>query len=168
MQKCQTKYGVEEWRKIKSWHSHFKNMSRTIGNTTVSNHKDKEKNLQCAVNQYLTLAKKVAIKIENCVFDNLDLISKNEKLTQLIEEDLVYFMNMLLKHIDLLERRVIKGEIIPNSEKIYSIFETHTEYMLVAVVYIFLLWLVKTKHYLFGYKFIFINVYFLWGYTTVN
>jgi len=32
---------------------------------------------------------------------------------------------MLNKHIDLLERRLIKQETIPSSEKIYSIFEPH-------------------------------------------
>lgn len=37
-------------------------------------------------------------------------------------------MAMITKHVDLLERRVIKKEIIPNSEKLYSIFEVHSEW----------------------------------------
>lgn len=36
---------------------------------------------------------------------------------------------LLIKHIDLLERRVIKGEQIPHSEKMFSIFETYTEFI---------------------------------------
>ncbi len=36
---------------------------------------------------------------------------------------------MLIKHIDLVERRIIKDEKIPASEKLVSIFETHTEWL---------------------------------------
>jgi len=54
-------------------------------------------------------------------------------------EDLVifneYFDTNLLckvlaeKHIDLLEKRVIKGEEIPDVEKMFSIFETYTNFI---------------------------------------
>ncbi len=49
------------------------------------------------------------------------------------EKDLVQIMSLerflalMNKHIDLLERRIIKGETIPQNEKIFSIFETYTE-----------------------------------------
>ncbi len=33
------------------------------------------------------------------------------------------------KHIDLIERRLLKKELIPSSEKIYSVFEPHTEWI---------------------------------------
>jgi len=36
---------------------------------------------------------------------------------------------MLSKHIDLVERRIIKGETIPHEEKLFSIFETYTEWI---------------------------------------
>ncbi len=42
---------------------------------------------------------------------------------------LEYFVSMLEKHIDLVERRLIKGEKIPHEEKIFSIFETYTEWI---------------------------------------
>jgi len=38
-------------------------------------------------------------------------------------------MGLLSKHIDLVERRIIKGETIPQSEKMMSIFETYTEWI---------------------------------------
>jgi len=38
-------------------------------------------------------------------------------------------MELLEKHIDLLERRVIKGEQIPHEEKMFSIFEEYTEWV---------------------------------------
>jgi len=36
---------------------------------------------------------------------------------------------MLQKHIDLVERRIIKGEKIPHEEKVFSIFEPYTEWI---------------------------------------
>ena len=39
------------------------------------------------------------------------------------------YMDLLDKHIDLLERRVIKGEQIPHDEKMFSIFEEYTEWI---------------------------------------
>jgi len=49
-------------------------------------------------------------------------------------KDLIYYHEMLLKHIDLLERRILKGEKIPHEEKVLSIFEPETE------------WISKGKH----------------------
>ena len=43
--------------------------------------------------------------------------------------ELDYYHSMLIKHIDLVERRLIKGEVIPHHEKIFSIFETYTEWI---------------------------------------
>jgi hypothetical protein len=39
------------------------------------------------------------------------------------------FIGLLDKHIDLLERRIIKGEQIPHDEKLFSIFEEYTEWI---------------------------------------
>ena len=40
-----------------------------------------------------------------------------------------YYERMLDKHIDLVDRRVLRGEDIPMEEKLYSIFEPHTEWI---------------------------------------
>ena len=45
-----------------------------------------------------------------------------------IHYELEHYVKMLDKHIDLLERRLIKGEKIPHSEKLFSIFEPYTEW----------------------------------------
>ena len=36
---------------------------------------------------------------------------------------------MVDKHIDLVYRRLLKGEEIPHAEKVFSIFEPHTEWI---------------------------------------
>ncbi len=43
--------------------------------------------------------------------------------------EIEYYQSMLEKHIDLVERRIIKGETIPHWEKLFSIFETYTEWI---------------------------------------
>jgi hypothetical protein len=40
-----------------------------------------------------------------------------------------YFHEMLIKHIDLVERRLLKGEKIPHNEKIFSLFEPYTQWI---------------------------------------
>ena len=42
-------------------------------------------------------------------------------------QELDYYHQMLAKHIDLVERRLIKKEPIPHSEKVFSIFQPYTE-----------------------------------------
>lgn len=44
-------------------------------------------------------------------------------------ESMEYFYQMLEKHRDLVERRIIKEEQIPVGEKVYSLFEPHTEWL---------------------------------------
>jgi IS5 family transposase len=43
--------------------------------------------------------------------------------------ELELFMELLHKHIDLFERRLVNGEEIPHEEKMFSIFEQYTEWV---------------------------------------
>jgi hypothetical protein len=43
--------------------------------------------------------------------------------------DVEDFHEKLIKHLDLIERRVLKGETIPHAEKDFSLFEPHTEWI---------------------------------------
>ena len=58
------------------------------------------------------------------------MLSINQEVVYAVKiETLEYFHRMLNKHIDLVERRVIRGEQIPVWEKVYSLFEPHTEWL---------------------------------------
>ena len=75
--------------------------------------------------QYITkataLSNKVkAAKKELPLNDTIDLIKALE---------LDRFAELVDKHIDLVERRLIKGEKIPHQEKIFSLFEQYTEWV---------------------------------------
>ncbi|VAW10656.1 hypothetical protein MNBD_BACTEROID03-2667 [hydrothermal vent metagenome] len=43
--------------------------------------------------------------------------------------ELEYYSTILVKHIDLVERRLLKGETIPHSEKIFSLVEPRTKWI---------------------------------------
>ncbi len=112
---------IKGWRNIDHWYRSLKNMSREIAQSGKKS-VDKRKEL---VSRYLKKASLFMQKIKN-EKDRLSIIDEADLIKHL---DLDYFLEMLEKHIDLLERRVIKDETIPHSEKIFSIFETYTEWI---------------------------------------
>lgn len=126
---CSQVYGFEGWRKLNCWKSTLKNHCRTVGKACSGHSKNKDKQVKATVEKSVNMARNLAKKIEESIFSNIDIIEKTPDLQELIEAQLLYFLKMLNKHIDLLERRLIKEETIPSSEKIYSIFEPHTEWI---------------------------------------
>ena len=40
-----------------------------------------------------------------------------------------HFIGLMDKHIDLVDRRLLQGEEIPHAEKMFSVFETYTEWI---------------------------------------
>jgi hypothetical protein len=116
---------VPGWRKIRDWHNQMKNMMRAVGKTSSSGGKGKEQRVKQVTHAYLWKAKALLDKLEGSkelfpITDGADLV---------IMLELERFMELLDKHIDLLERRIIKGEEIPHEEKIFSIFEEYTEWI---------------------------------------
>ena len=112
---------IKGWRNLSYWYRQLKNKSREIAQSSKKS-EEKRKEL---VHEYLKKALLFSQKIKD-EKDNLSMIDEMDLIKHL---DLEYFLKMLDKHIDLLERRVIKGETIPHSEKIFSIFETYTEWI---------------------------------------
>ncbi|TAE41258.1 MAG: hypothetical protein EAZ70_04090 [Runella slithyformis] len=104
-------------------------MSRALVKACSGTGKNKDQAIKLLAGQYVLQARKLYQKIDQSVLENIETIVKDEKLEDLIENDLVFFMAMLQKHIDLVERRLIKLETIPTQEKIYSILELHTEWI---------------------------------------
>jgi hypothetical protein len=125
---CSIKYQFDGWRKVKSWKSQLKSLSRSLGKACAGKGVNKDKQINLATQEYLAKARELEVKINASIDENWLKISSNYTLELLITNDLVFFMSMLAKHIDLVERRLLKKETIASSEKIYSIFETHTEW----------------------------------------
>lgn len=123
--KFQKKYQLEGWRKIKNWRKDLKNKMRALGQASASGGKGKQDRLKISAQAYLSKAKALYQKLENSkdTFPQLDVVDI------VIYLELERFLELLLKHIDLLERRVIKGEEILHQEKMFSIFEDYTEWI---------------------------------------
>ena len=72
-----------------------------------------------------------AYALEQKVFASL--LTLRAQALSLMEQrtlaEVEYFHEMLIKHWDLIERRVLKGETIPHADKLFSLFEPHTEWI---------------------------------------
>jgi IS5 family transposase len=116
---------VPGWRKKGDWYRQMKNSMRAVGKVSSSGGKDKEQRVKRAVRYYLSKARALQDKLERSKED----LPKGDIMDVLIHLELDRYMDFLDKHIDLLERRKIKGEQIPHDEKIFSIFEEYTEWI---------------------------------------
>ena len=57
----------------------------------------------------------------------LKRLNNPDRLTQV--EQIIHYIQHAERQIDQIDRRVLKGEVIPHSEKVFSIFEEHTEWI---------------------------------------
>lgn len=120
------KQALVGWRKSASWKREIKSIFRASSKASSSGGKDKEVRVGKVVIQYLSLCKKLQIKVEALLSQT---VCYSSVLADAKHIELVYYLEMLVKHLDLVERRIINGEVIPSSEKLYSIFETHSEWL---------------------------------------
>lgn len=123
--KLQEKHNLPGWRKLHNWQKDLKNKMRALGRTNASGGKGKVERVKNTAQVYLSKAKSLLKKLENFK-NNFPL---NDVVEIAIIMELERFMELLTKHIDLLERRIIKGEEIPHREKLFSIFEEYTEWI---------------------------------------
>ncbi len=113
------------FRKLKQWYRELKNLTRAMGKASGGGGKNKLENEKKAAQALIDKALLFIAKVD----------SRQSKYTLETELDmhlllsLEFFRKYALKHIDLLNRRVIKGEKIPHSEKIFSVFEIYTEWV---------------------------------------
>jgi len=114
---------IEGWRKIKNWRSQTKGYMRELGKTCSCGGKDKDKRIKSAANNYLTKARLLMDKLAK----TLPFLAMNDMSDLAAYLTLEHFMKLAHKHINLVERRLIKGETIPHTEKMFSVFEEYTE-----------------------------------------
>ena len=119
------------WRKSKYWRRELKNLMRISAKALFGGGRNKEETSKERVKRYLGLARGLSEKIEASMLALYErVLSTNQVEVYAVKiERLEYFHGMLKKHIGLVERRVIKGEQIPVGEKVYSLFEPHTEWL---------------------------------------
>jgi len=119
-------YPIAGWRKLKLWKRELKKQNRILTKACQSGGKNKEKQIKLQAKEYLRLSVELNKKLTQSKEEFYKIIDSEKSLIRLVSLD--YYQSMLCKHINLVERRLIKGEVIPQEEKLYSIFETHTEW----------------------------------------
>ncbi len=116
---------IEGWRKIMNWRHELKGLMRELGKASSSGGKGKQDRVINAARKYLNKAKALLNKLNHDLpgfpLDDLEDLS----FIMVLE----HFIILMDKHIDLVERRILKGETIPHNEKMFSIFETYTEWV---------------------------------------
>jgi hypothetical protein len=112
--------GLSDWRQYKYNLSKLKTSWRKIQKIRKGNAKDKDQLLIQAHQEYIDM---VNIFIQN-IEDKFEIIS-NHSLGNKIRE----YLNHAYRQVNQIIRRAINGEVIPSSEKVYSIFEGHTEWV---------------------------------------
>lgn len=116
---------LDGWRKLKDWRRTLKNKMRNLGQANASGGKGKKERVVKAAREYLVKAKALSAKLSQ--FKEDMPIETEKELIWLLQ--LEAYLELLNKHIDLVERRIIKSEKIPHHEKIFSIFEQYTEWI---------------------------------------
>ena len=114
-------YKLGGWRKYRNWMSDLKSKYRTCSCTVFSGGKNKEKRV----------IEKTSLFLEACIklSEKINYTLREAAYSGMFRVDIAYFYSMLEKHINLVSRRLLNGEKIPHSEKLFSIFETHTEWI---------------------------------------
>jgi hypothetical protein len=127
--RAQFGYALPGWRKAKDWRRQLKNCERATSQIVYRGGPHKEARVQRAVRDYLAVGRALADKVNASLLGLCD-----QSVDSAHWEALEYFHRMLGKHLDLVARRLLLGETIPASEKVFSLFEPHTE------------WIKKGKH----------------------
>ena len=116
---------IKGWRKIKDWRAGLKGLMRELGKASASGGKGKEQRVRNAASKYISKSRAFYSKVGKSL-SSFPIIDEHG-LALIIS--LEYFMQLLQEHIDLVDRRIIKGETIPHEDKMFSIFETYTEWV---------------------------------------
>jgi len=117
---------IKGWRKIKSLRMSLKSIFRATSHQVFKGKKEKEKKRY--VKEYLDSAKALQKRVSEIILHPPLVADKTIQIAAIIIQ-LEKYKKFTTLFTDQIERRLIKGEIIPASEKIYSIFEEHTEWI---------------------------------------
>ena len=117
-------HALPGWRKFKAWRRQLKACERAASQSVYRGGPNKEARVKRAVREDLAVGRELSIKVHQTLLGLCD-----ETVDAARWERLAYFHAMLDKHLDLVERRLLREETIPAHEKVFSLFEAHTEWI---------------------------------------
>jgi transposase, IS5 family len=117
---------LKGWRKIKNIRKTLKSLFRATSQQVFKG-KDEHKKKQL-VKQYLHQARILEARATELI-KHPPIAIGDEKQIMTIIELLEKYKKYVTKFINQIDRRLLKGEVIPAEEKVFSIFEEHTEWI---------------------------------------
>jgi len=123
--------GITSWRKsdynIRQIKKSFNKVRKLKHSTSKNPDKkaQKEKQIIQAHQDYIDLVKTSLVKVES----TLQLLGEQYQYKQEKIQQIEDYKKHADRQIDQIKRRVVFGEIIPHDEKVFSIFEEHTEWI---------------------------------------
>jgi IS5 family transposase len=117
-------YELPGWRKAKDWRRRFKALERISSKAVYSGGAHKERRVKAAAREYVRVGQELSAKVSASLLGLCD-----QAVDRVHWEALAYFHGMLDQHLDLVERRLLQEQTIPAAEKVFSLFEPHTEWI---------------------------------------
>ena len=117
-------YDLPGWRMFKAWRRQLKACERAASQIVYRGGPNKEARVKAAVRDYLAVGRELSAKVRESLLGLCE-----QTVCAARWERFAYFHAMLDKHLDLVERRLLKAETIPAHEKVFSLFEPHTEWI---------------------------------------
>ena len=123
--------GISDWRQSKHNLRKIKRLYRKAQKLKRSTSKDEKKKaireevIKEAYRQYIEVVKGYINRVEETLKKIKGGSVVNVAMLMLVEN----YIKHAQRQIDQIERRVLKGEKIPHNEKVFSIFEEHTEWI---------------------------------------
>jgi len=123
--------GTSMWRQSVYNIKTFKRLYRIVQRLKHSTSKDKKKKakkarqIMGAHEEYIELAEKYILKAKLTI----EMTESFDIMNAARAEEVQTYINYALWQIDLIKRRVLQNEKIPHKDKIFSIFQPHTEWI---------------------------------------
>ena len=118
---------LKGWRKNEYWLKQIKSLARDCARACRSGGKHKEDRIAKTAQDYLAKLYSIEEKVLS-LLPELSALEASEQLYLKVKE-LSDYHDLLIKHIILISDRLIEGRTIAPGEKLYSIFEQHTEWV---------------------------------------
>ena len=125
---------VSEWRQSRHNIRQLKRLLRAAQNKRRSKaqsvvlQEQNAKRLRAAYEEYLAVAAHYLYKAQETLA-RLEQAGFGDEFAVLRKLEIEGFMRHAIRQIDHTQRRVLQGESIPHEEKVFSIFEPHTEWI---------------------------------------
>ena len=122
-------YGLPGWGKYRYNLRRLKRLLRRVQRLKHSSARDEKKQVQReqairrAYQQYLEESRRLVARAEET------LVQWSGDADGAERRDMRRFVDHAHRQIDQIERRVLQGETIPHGEKVFSLFEAHTEWI---------------------------------------